>query len=121
MCLCLLPYTFNAIQLTAGSLAVDPALNILQVKPVVEVLATAAVILPIAPAVDVETTPQTTVGVALIAVENVTDTFLYELAETDVDAIVPDCICGVWILPFQSTVKALERASSAVPLPIISA
>jgi hypothetical protein len=111
---------FNAIQLTAGVLAVEPALNILQVKPVVEVLVTAAVMLPIAPAVDVETTPQTTIGVPLIAFGNVTETSVYELAETEVVAIVPACICGVWILPSQSTVKALERASSAVPLPIIN-
>ena len=116
-------YTFNAIQLTAGVLAVEPALNILQVKPVVEVLVTADVILPSAPAVDVETTPHTTVGTSLIADENVTDTSVYELADTEVPAIVPACICDVWILPFQSTVRALERdaVSSAVPFPIIKA
>ena len=121
MCSSFTPYTFNAIQLTAGVLAVEPALNILQVKPVVEVLVTADVILPIAPAVDVETTPHTTVGTPLIADENVTDTSVYELADTEVAAIVPACICGVWILPFQSTVKALERRSLDVPLPIRNA
>ena len=111
---------FNAIQLTEGVLVVEPALNILQVKPVVEVLVTADVMLPIAPAVDVETTPHTTIGVPLIAGENVTETFVYELADTEVAAMFPACICGVWILPFQSTVKALE-GERYTPLPIINA
>ena len=122
MCSSFTPYMFNAIQLTPGVLAAEPALNILQVKPVVEVLVTADVMLPIAPAVDVETTLHTTIGVPLIADENLTDTSVYELADTEVALMFPACICDVWILPFQSTVKIFFRVSlGTLPPPIINA
>ena len=72
-----------------GSLADDPALNILQVKPVVDTLFAAQLMLPMAPAVEVETKLHTTTGVDENAGENVTALSTYEFAETEVDDIVP--------------------------------
>ncbi len=114
MCSFFLLYTI-AIQLTAGSLADDPALKILIVNPVVDTFIADADMLPIAPAVDVDTKEHTTIGADAIDGENVTETSLYEFAETLVDAMLPLCCSLVVIILTTSWIVALDTLTINLP------